>query len=625
MQGPQHNLDLRRPTMDPNFNQPFPNDVRLKDRGWWKNVVHFVTKHNSEGLLDAATNHIMSHMEFGSCLMDFNGLKLRYDTLRKLEDINDIKYHGMPHVPDRVRFVQYYTVCHGYPKKPKSPKPKEPEDSRTSHDYLRAGGSNSSEPSSPSISIENYDSMKAPKRTSKLAKIPKEDTLTEQRSSEAVGDNASVLSQQLGSDVFHTPETSRPGSVAAGDTDDPPDADPPGVLSAIPVLQKPTEDNASESTAELANTSQSGKSQELQHEGSSVDIEWALEEFERSLPPLPEVPSEPEWVTNYDESNKEVRKYAEKENKRREKDFEKAKKSWHAAEKARTKAIKKMRGKLEAQHKESKGKAKKAAKDATAVQQDSHEKLVFDRDEAAAAQMAFVENSVALADHATSVGHEKDERRGSMQILEPLPITEDEIRAYNPTRRESLKKAGEDALVGALRQLSTDYSDTRKETDEISKPTRTAPPVPNNSHQAHNSTMDKGKGKEGAEHLTGHSLSAQSLSSTLQAVNSNDSTARSPLTEVKSENLKDPAHSSKPEKPSKPPKNRKFCNTPSKVDGKVDSKWISIFMKDVDEVAAHTGLFFPGPHYDKLLGDVEDMIVDWVQHDATRRLINGEA
>ncbi|RYP90197.1 hypothetical protein DL770_003660 [Monosporascus sp. CRB-9-2] len=105
-------------TFDPNFNPAFSNDVRLQDRGWVQNVVHFVKKHHSEGLIDAVTHHFMSHLEYGSTLLDFNCLKSRYESLRKLEDIDDLKQE-FPYGPRQVRFIQYYTMCYGFPKKRK--------------------------------------------------------------------------------------------------------------------------------------------------------------------------------------------------------------------------------------------------------------------------------------------------------------------------------------------------------------------------------------------------------------------------------------------------------------------------------------------------------------------------
>jgi len=44
-------------------------------------------------------------------------------------------------------------------------------------------------------------------------------------------------------------------------------------------------------------------------------------------------------------------------------------------------------------------------------------------------------------------------------------------------------------------------------------------------------------------------------------------------------------------------------------------------MEGVDEVGAHCGLFFPGTHYERLVGDVGARIVAWVQEDASRRAI----
>lgn len=68
-------------------------------------------------------------------------------------------------------------------------------------------------------------------------------------------------------------------------------------------------------------------------------------------------------------------------------------------------------------------------------------------------------------------------------------------------------------------------------------------------------------------------------------------------------------------------KERKFCMLPRKVNGVRDSAWVQVYMEGVDEVGAHCGLFFPGPHYERLVGDVGSRIVAWVQEDASRRAI----
>ncbi|KAL7936687.1 hypothetical protein V8C35DRAFT_296146 [Trichoderma chlorosporum] len=69
----------------------------------------------------------------------------------------------------------------------------------------------------------------------------------------------------------------------------------------------------------------------------------------------------------------------------------------------------------------------------------------------------------------------------------------------------------------------------------------------------------------------------------------------------------------------KPKKLRKFCTTPGKTNGVMDSTWVSVYMDGMDEVTAHCALFFPGPHYDGLVGDVGSRIVGWVHNDLSVR------
>lgn len=68
-------------------------------------------------------------------------------------------------------------------------------------------------------------------------------------------------------------------------------------------------------------------------------------------------------------------------------------------------------------------------------------------------------------------------------------------------------------------------------------------------------------------------------------------------------------------------KRKKFCMLPKRRDGGVDNTWVDVYMDDMDEVAAHCGLFFPGPHYDRLVGDVASRVVGWVEEDLSTRAI----
>ena len=69
----------------------------------------------------------------------------------------------------------------------------------------------------------------------------------------------------------------------------------------------------------------------------------------------------------------------------------------------------------------------------------------------------------------------------------------------------------------------------------------------------------------------------------------------------------------------KPKRDKKFCMLPDATTGKRDECWVRIYMEGVDEVGAHCGLFFPGPQYESLVGDVGARIEKWVQEDAAKR------
>ena len=71
----------------------------------------------------------------------------------------------------------------------------------------------------------------------------------------------------------------------------------------------------------------------------------------------------------------------------------------------------------------------------------------------------------------------------------------------------------------------------------------------------------------------------------------------------------------------KPKRDKKFCMLPPEYGGRRDKCWIRVYMDGVDEVGAHCGLFFPGPQYESLVGDVGARISKWVEEDAHRRAV----
>ena len=103
---------------DPNYNPSWTNDINLPNRKGWENAFHFIRKH-SRDLGRATSKLVRSHYEFGSCLADYDGLKVRYCRIRTLEDEDEAKRRTVVDSPapiPRVRFVNYYTACYGRPK-----------------------------------------------------------------------------------------------------------------------------------------------------------------------------------------------------------------------------------------------------------------------------------------------------------------------------------------------------------------------------------------------------------------------------------------------------------------------------------------------------------------------------
>ncbi|KAA8572508.1 hypothetical protein EYC84_003124 [Monilinia fructicola] len=86
-------------------------------------------------------------------------------------------------------------------------------------------------------------------------------------------------------------------------------------------------------------------------------------------------------------------------------------------------------------------------------------------------------------------------------------------------------------------------------------------------------------------------------------------------------NPKSPKGKDNSQKTEKPKKDKKFCMLPPESGGKQDVCWVRVYMEGVDEVGAHCGLFFPGPQYESLVGNVGERIETWVKEDATARAV----
>lgn len=425
---------------DPYFNPPFFNDVQFKDRGWFKNIAHFTKKHMDENLVSAATNHIMSHLEFGGCLADYPGLLARYNKLRQLEDVDpfgDDVPPGAPR-PTKVRFVNYFTISTGRITKPQS---------RSSSPHPKTEAAATETKTQGSAAGSQNNSLKAP--------------LTNTTRGPAHG------SQR---DSFEAnPKPSTP-SIAVEDYSDAGQPEPLQLIDPVPEEDFDEQSfHSAEATPATATSTQSAPATEV------TDTDTPLEEpalpADLQLPAIPDLPPQPAApdLEQY-ATNPAARKLVEKEAKQARKAYEQAVKNRDKAIADRAKLIKKHDAKL----------AKDAEKQRKAEQKREKEELKrLQKEEAAAAK----------------------ER----------------------ARKEKEEQGKGDAKVGAAQE------EKKKE--------------------------------------------------------------------------------------------RKFCMLPRKVNGVRDGAWVQVYMEGVDEVGAHCGLFFPGPHYERLVGDVGSRIVAWVHEDASRRAV----
>jgi hypothetical protein len=138
---------------------------------------------------------------------------------------------------------------------------------------------------------------------------------------------------------------------------------------------------------------------------------------------------------------------------------------------------------------------------------------------------------------------------------------------------------------------------------------------------------EKGKGKQKQSETPDTAATSSILSPTTTNTTAHTSpnlTRQTTLSQADSHTPLSPTSTKdiKSEKPEKPKRERKFCMLPSKNNaGERDPAWVRVFMKDMDEVGAHCGLFFLGPTYERLVGDVGADIEEWVKDDMTERMV----
>lgn len=322
-------LDL--PTKDPNYNPPFPNDIRLPTRTGWDNALHFVMKH-SDGLTKATKSYVTSHLEFGGAMADYKGLQNRYGKLRALEDV-EASRSGRP----RIRFVNYYTASTGRSKRPKS---LSPGGSRSQIVSQVDGSGNSVNESMQELALA-APSTRSPSRSPRIS-------VEEYRDGQVI---PGVLEDDEDLDAHQSPLVDESANDDASE----------GMNTIDPT---PITDDEHE---EVRTTEDKSASETMEPTSSSTSHPNPLSPSP-SLPPIPTLPPSPPAFNPTPYPDKDTRKIAEKEHSRQVKAYKQAVKDRDKAIKDRRKLLEKREkaAKL-AREKQMKLKAKelvKAEKDA---------------------------------------------------------------------------------------------------------------------------------------------------------------------------------------------------------------------------------------------------------------------
>ncbi|KAF6836122.1 catalytic protein [Colletotrichum plurivorum] len=546
------------PKPDPFFNPPFFNDIALKDRSFMRRLGHFAKKHSGDGIWDAAKNHVMSHLEYGGCLADYPGLNARYNKLRALEDVDPLQHlrqennpckNSNQTPPSRVRFVNYYTLSTGRPKKPKSPK--SPESPRSPGSELGSGPPSTLDiisqlspqaPSTPRISVEDSDEGEL---LQVLEPIPMEDA------------PLSTLHEDRRETFSNKSEKAGPSGSQYDGADGP--KEPKGKEKEVKDPEAGSSKGPEEGDA---------KTQPEQDPQEAVPAGDAPAEWE--LPPIPDLPEQPTPPDLDRYTDKDARKQAEKEAKRVQKAYEQAVKSREKAIKERQKLVEKRRKKAE----------KEAQKEAQRLEKEEQKRKQEQE-------------------------KEEQKRKQEEEKEEQKRIQEEELARQRP------EEAAQRRAEAAQRQAEAAQREAEAEQRRLEEALRQQPKLP--SRPAAVETPPPAPTKAPP-------LPPRTPSATASTPQIAPESSAAFIATTQSAAAAEAASRAAPDS-GKPKKERKFCTLPRKVNNRRDETWVSVFMEGVDEVGAHCGLFVPGPHYDRLIGDVGERIVGWVQDDLTARAI----
>ncbi|KAL1600727.1 hypothetical protein SLS60_007115 [Paraconiothyrium brasiliense] len=310
-----------------------------------------------------------------------------------------------------------------------------------------------------------------------------------------------------------------------------------------------------------------------------VETETAESASGPQLPDIPPIPQEPPFVDLAQFTDKSQRKAAEKEH-------DQALKEYQRAVKGRNKVINerdKIQERWEKQKKkDQQSKEKQAQKDQQSKERQAHKDQQAETKET---ETHLQREEKRLQQEAKRMQQEEDRMRGRPQIEE---------------RTKSKEKADSEHHTELTHE---DVGAVQLGGDNASRSSSNNGPYGNYDF-SRSAIMNQAEPDEQASYTTGSNPPSSYNESTYSLATA-DSKVQAPASE----------------KPPKVRRLRKFCMLPPEDSkGNKDPTWVRIFMEGIDEVAAHTTLFFVNDTYERLVGDVGARIEEWVSEADSLRL-----
>ncbi|KAF2713052.1 hypothetical protein K504DRAFT_369020 [Pleomassaria siparia CBS 279.74] len=331
---------------------------------------------------------------------------------------------------------------------------------------------------------------------------------------------------------------------------------------------------------------QSPKTERSFHEESLPQEEATTNEIGPKLPEIPPIPSEPSFVDLAQYPDKAERKAAEKTHSRALKEYQKAVKERNHVIKERHKITEKWQKEKQKEAAEKQKEKQKA--EAAALKEAEKQREPKSQKDA---------EEERLRQEADRMRKEAIRMNGG---VDPSPPTEEErgsgSESGHPTNQEEKHI---ESNFGSLQLGAESHPQQRKHNSPYSNydysrsiilsqadpDARTAPKQPSSSH-----------------------------TDSTTALTTTDTNTTNPLS-LSSTNAD-------PETPPKKKRFKKFCMLPPKdAQGNKDPTWVRVFMEGMDEVTAHTSLFFVSESYERLVGDVVARIEEWVKEAESLRVV----